>query len=153
MTIDSDSDANRSSKCYLDAYQIAGAWSRGNIPTSSGVLCGFIMDERGKVVEDKENHLNSAHRTHRDVFLNVAFVYTNTAPQGLAERISQHVARSLDGGKSCGRTTLHEEPSTPTKTIEQKVANRRLCQIPINVLSHLHSTTYWTPPNCASLCT
>lgn len=66
------------------------------IPTSSGALCGFIMDERGKVVEDKENYPNSAHRTHRDVFLNVVLAYTDTASQGLAKRISLHVVRSLE---------------------------------------------------------
>lgn len=54
------------------------------------------MDERGKVVEDKENYPNSAHRTYRDVFLNVVLAYTDTAPQGLAKRISPYAARSLE---------------------------------------------------------
>ena len=54
------------------------------------------MDERGKVVEDKENYLSSTRRTHPDVFLNVVFAYMDTALQGLAKRISPHVARSLE---------------------------------------------------------
>lgn len=54
------------------------------------------MDERGKVVEDKENYLSPAHRTHLDVFLNIVFAYMDTVLQGLAKRISPHVARSLE---------------------------------------------------------
>ena len=114
------------------------------------------MDERGKAVEDKENYLSSAHQTHPDVFLKVVFAYTDTALQGLAKRISPHVARSLEElfviwWQELRQITLHKEPSTPIKTIEQKVADRRLCQISINVLSHLHSTSYRTPSDSASL--
>ena len=84
------------------------------------------MNERGKVVEDKGNYLSSAHRTHPDVSLNVVFAYTDTALQGLAKRISPHVARSLEELFVIWWQELRQNCPAPRKIIEQKVADRRL---------------------------